>query len=138
MAGQPDVQAILAALQGTSHFYHAARTSCVQTDTMATTASQNNAGTPLQQQQPHQPPPGVAPQYSGYTPQPMQATSGYNLPQPSASGSVDLSAIRPVSTGNVQFQDALAKVRNYAADKGISYDPNRSNSGKSHVESQCL
>jgi far upstream element-binding protein len=77
-----------------------------------------------QHQQPQQPPPGMPQQYQQMPPQ------GYSLPQPSASGSVDLSAIRPVSTGNVNFQDALAKVRNYAADKGIQgYDPRQSNNG---------
>ncbi|TID12878.1 Serine/threonine-protein kinase [Venturia nashicola] len=99
MAQQPDVQAILAALQ----------------------ASQNNAGTPTQQYQ--QPPPGMP---QPYQQQPPQA---YGLPQPTASGSVDLSAIRPVSTGNVNFQDALSKARNFAADKGISYDPRQANNG---------
>jgi len=132
MAGQPDVQAILAALQGTRQIHYGAFASRTETNTMVITASQNNAGAPMQQQhQSHQPPPGVPPQYSNMIPNPMQSNSGYSLPQPSASGSVDLSAIRPVSTGNVQFQDALAKVRNYAADKGISYEQNRSNSGKS-------
>ncbi|QDS74117.1 hypothetical protein FKW77_009810 [Venturia effusa] len=101
MAQQPDVQAILAALQ----------------------ASQNSASTPTQQPY-QQPPPGMPPQQ--YQPQPPQA---YGLPQPTASGSVDLSAIRPVSTGNVNFQDALSKARNFAADKGISYDPRQASNG---------
>jgi far upstream element-binding protein len=84
------------------------------------------------QQQHQQPPPGMPQQYQQMPPQ------GYNLPQPSASGSVDLSAIRPVSTGNVNFQDALAKVRNYAADKGISYDPRQSNNGKSNLRNSHI
>jgi far upstream element-binding protein len=127
MAQQPDVQAILAALQGTSPFYHGALALPIKSN-ITTTASQNNAGTSMQQQhqQQQQPPPGMPQQYQQMPPQ------GYSLPQPSASGSVDLSAIRPVSTGNVNFQDALAKVRNYAADKGISYDPRQPNNGRSN------
>lgn len=124
MAQQPDVQAILAALQGTSHVHHGAYALPAGSN-MFTSASQNNAGTPTQQQY-QQPPPGMPQQYQ---PQPPQ---GYGLPQPTASGSVDLSAIRPVSTGNVNFQDALSKARNFAADKGISYDPRQANNGISN------
>lgn len=43
----------------------------------------------------------------------------YGLPQPTNSGSVDLSAIKPVSTGSVSIADALAKARNIAAEKGL-------------------
>lgn len=47
----------------------------------------------------------------------------YGLPQPTNSGSVDLSAIKPVSTGSVSIADALAKARNIAAEKGLQpYD----------------
>lgn len=48
------------------------------------------------------------------------AMPGFPLPQPTSTGSVDLGAIRPVSTGSVNIQDALAKARGIAADKGFS------------------
>jgi hypothetical protein len=43
------------------------------------------------------------------------------LPQPSSTGSVDLSAIKPVSSGSMNIADAIAKARNIAADHGISH-----------------
>ena len=49
--------------------------------------------------------------------------SGYNFPQPTHSGSLDLSAIKPVSSGSVSIQDALAKARGFAAQKGLAFDP---------------
>jgi far upstream element-binding protein len=48
---------------------------------------------------------------------------GYNFPQPTHSGSLDLSAIKPVSSGSVSIQDALAKARGFAAQKGLAFDP---------------
>jgi far upstream element-binding protein len=47
----------------------------------------------------------------------------YNFPQPTHSGSLDLSAIKPVSSGSVSIQDALAKARGFAAQKGLAFDP---------------
>lgn len=47
---------------------------------------------------------------------------GFALPQPSNSGSVDLSAIRPVNSGSVSIADAIAKAKSIAADRGINYD----------------
>jgi far upstream element-binding protein len=70
------------------------------------------------------PPQGMPPGYPGALPNatPPQM-SGYNLPQPTHSGSLDLSAIKPASSGSVSIQDALAKARGFAAQKGLSYDP---------------
>jgi far upstream element-binding protein len=51
------------------------------------------------------------------------AMPGYNFPQPTHSGSLDLSAIKPVSSGSVSIQDALAKARGFAAQKGLAFDP---------------
>jgi far upstream element-binding protein len=52
------------------------------------------------------------------------AIPGYNFPQPTHSGSLDLSAIKPVSSGSVSIQDALAKARGFAAQKGLAFgDP---------------
>jgi far upstream element-binding protein len=50
---------------------------------------------------------------------------GYGLPQPTNTGSLDLSSIKPVNSGSVSLNDALAKARSFAAEKGISYDSNR-------------
>lgn len=47
---------------------------------------------------------------------------GFNFPQPTNSGSLDLSAIKPVSSGSVSIQDALAKARGFAAQKGLAFD----------------
>lgn len=49
----------------------------------------------------------------------------YPLPQPISSGSVDLSSIKPVSSGSVSIADAIAKARGFAAERGVSYDSNR-------------
>jgi len=84
--------------------------------------------TPSQQaQQPppaqHAPPPGMPAGFAG----PMAAASppgipGYSFPQPTHSGSLDLSAIKPVSSGSVSIQDALAKARGFAAQKGLAFE----------------
>jgi hypothetical protein len=76
------------------------------------------------------PPPGA--QMGGYQLPPGMPAGipGFPLPQPISSGSLDLSSIKPVNTGSVSINDALAKARSFAAEKGIQYDPNRSNSGK--------
>jgi far upstream element-binding protein len=91
-------------------------------------------GTPSQtpQQAPpaqHPPPPQMQqqqmpPGYPGAIPAASPpAMPGYNFPQPTHSGSLDLSAIKPVSSGSVSIQDALAKARGFAAQKGLAFDP---------------
>jgi far upstream element-binding protein len=47
---------------------------------------------------------------------------GFSFPQPTNSGSLDLSSIKPVSSGSVSIQDALAKARGFAAQKGLAYE----------------
>ncbi|KAF4548239.1 KH domain-containing protein 3 [Elsinoe fawcettii] len=103
MAQTPDINAILAAL-----------------------AAQNRpGGTPSQAPAP---PTGLP---VGYPPGVPQASTpslgGFALPQPTGSGSVDLSSIRPVSTGSVSIAEAIAKARSIAADKNVggppSHDP---------------
>ncbi|KAF1917172.1 hypothetical protein BDU57DRAFT_539367 [Ampelomyces quisqualis] len=80
-----------------------------------------------QQAQPAQhppPPPQLPPGYPGAMPTASPPTiPGYNFPQPTHSGSLDLSAIKPVSSGSVSIQDALAKARGFAAQKGLAFDP---------------
>jgi far upstream element-binding protein len=67
------------------------------------------------------PPSGYPPQYS----QPPGVGAPYGLPQPVSSGSVDLGGIKPVNSGSVSIADAIAKARNIAAEKGVTYDTNR-------------
>ncbi|KOS18463.1 Far upstream element-binding protein 3 [Escovopsis weberi] len=50
-------------------------------------------------------------------------SSAQPLPAPASSGNVDLSAIRPVNSGTMNFEDVISKARAFAAEKGIaSYD----------------
>ncbi|KAI9833376.1 MAG: hypothetical protein M1826_007474 [Phylliscum demangeonii] len=48
--------------------------------------------------------------------------SAFHLPQPSSSGSVDLSDIKPVSSGTVSIADAIDKARDIAAEKGVVHN----------------
>ncbi|KAI5923805.1 hypothetical protein F4810DRAFT_193900 [Camillea tinctor] len=105
MADVPDIQSILAAL-----------------------AQRNTGATPTQAQPPH-PAPGYPQTHtpSAYPPtmppatQPMPyATGAYPLPQPSASGNLDLSAIKPINSGTVSFADAISQAKAYAAEKGLT------------------
>lgn len=66
-----------------------------------------------------------APGQAAYPPQPAsyQPPASYPYPQPSSSGSIDLSAIRPVNSGTVPLADAIAKAKAYATEQGLSpYD----------------
>jgi far upstream element-binding protein len=65
----------------------------------------------------------MPPGFPGAVPSASPAIPGYNFPQPTHSGSLDLSAIKPVSSGSVSIQDALAKARGFAAQKGLAFDP---------------
>ncbi|CAI6268848.1 unnamed protein product [Periconia digitata] len=99
-APSPDIAAILAAL-----------------------AARPPTTTPSQTPQPA-PPSQMPPGFPGVLPQSAPpAMPGYSLPQPTHSGSLDLSSIKPASSGSVSIQDALAKARGFAAQKGLSYDP---------------
>jgi far upstream element-binding protein len=83
------------------------------------------------QQQPpahHPPPPGLPMGFPGALQNPTPpGIPGYNLPHPTHTGSVDLSGIKPINSGsvNVSIQDALAKARGFAAEKGLSYSAAR-------------
>ncbi|CAK1354143.1 RNA-binding protein Nova-1 [Cercospora beticola] len=102
---------------------------------LAALAQQQPAGSPATsappQQLSHQPPPGYPP--PGVMPaQPPSAPpqQAQYLPQPSNTGSVDLSQIRPVNSGSVSIADAIAKARNIAENRGIaSYDPRQQSAG---------
>ena len=59
-----------------------------------------------------------------------QANLGsFQLPQPSNTGSLDLSGIKPANSGTVSLAEAIAKAKGIAAQKGVAYD---GRSGKSH------
>ncbi|KAK0614366.1 hypothetical protein B0T14DRAFT_499651 [Immersiella caudata] len=55
---------------------------------------------------------------------PYQPPPSYPYPQPAASGSIDLSAIRPVNSGTLPLSgpiaDAIAQAKAYATDKGLT------------------
>ena len=76
------------------------------------------------------PPPVAAAPYAQAPPNPYpqqgvpyQQAPSYPYPQPAASGSIDLSAIRPVNSGTVPLADAIAKAKAFAAEKGVTpYD----------------
>jgi len=120
MANNQDVQAILAAL---SQGEPSNSLPVLQYNQYSSfPANQQPPGAPNYQQGPPQLPPGQAPApvYSGIIPTPPPGNyPPYGLPQPTASGSIDLNNIRPVSHGNVNFQDALSKVQAYASTRGI-------------------
>ena len=93
-------------------------------------ASQRPTSTPSQAPQQQQQP-GLPQGYPGTltTATPPTSIPSYALPQPTNSGSLDLSAIKPVNTGSVSLQDALAKARGFAAEKGLAYDSGRGSTG---------
>lgn len=120
MANNQDVQAILAALSQAGPPGTGMAPQQAQYSPYA--SNQGPPGAPSYQQPPPQAPPGQAPApaYSGVIPTPPPGNySQYGLPQPTASGSIDLNSIRPASHGNVNFQDALSKVKEYASARGI-------------------
>ncbi|KAI1139795.1 hypothetical protein F5Y05DRAFT_411977 [Hypoxylon sp. FL0543] len=100
---QPNIQAILAAL-------------AAQSGTSSTTPSQAQAAYPMP---PYQQNPTPTP--STYNTIPPMA----NQPLPHASYPVDLSTIRPVTSGTVNLGDAIAQAKSYAAEQGLTpYDRN--------------
>lgn len=90
------------------------------------TPTQNQPGLPAPTAPPLSATPYAPPPQHPYTSQPppyQQPLPGYGYPQPSASGSIDLSAIRPVNSGTVPLADAIAKAKAYATEKGFTpYD----------------
>ncbi|KAI0019840.1 hypothetical protein F4780DRAFT_408597 [Xylariomycetidae sp. FL0641] len=105
MSEVPDINAILAAL-----------------------GAQRNASTPSQPQQAPPMPYQQSPTPNAYPPTmppanqptPYAAQGGYGMPQPSATGNFDLSAIKPVNSGTVSIADAVAQAKAYAAEKGLT------------------
>ncbi|KAL8945844.1 MAG: hypothetical protein Q9222_007674, partial [Ikaeria aurantiellina] len=88
---------------------------------LAALAAQRPGGTPLQGQPPPQQPPPQAYPTAYPVPTPPVSATPYGLPQPSNSGSLDLSNIKPSNSGSVSLADAVARARGFAAEKGVSY-----------------
>ncbi|PKS13071.1 hypothetical protein jhhlp_000412 [Lomentospora prolificans] len=107
----PDIQSILAALASQRQAPPAGGQAPGQPSVPGAPAY------PSSEQQPpaaYPPPPGSTP---------YGAPPGYPIPQPAASGNMDLSAIRPVNSGTVSIAEAIAKAKSYAAEAGVaSYD----------------
>ncbi|MCJ1397790.1 hypothetical protein MMC11_000986 [Xylographa trunciseda] len=91
---------------------------------LAALAAQRPGGTPAQGPPPQQPvPQPYQPSYPSAAPPNVPGV--YPLPQPSTSGSVDLSNIKPSNSGSVSLADAVARARGIALEKGISYEAGR-------------
>ena len=121
---QPDISSILAALGTRSSAMPAP---LLPTDLRIAQNGSSQAPTP-QQQQAQSLPPGYPP---GIPHQPPSAPpqAQHYLPQPSNTGSVDLSSIKPVNSGSVSIADAIAKAKSIAANRGVqSYDPRQASS----------
>ncbi|KAI1076524.1 hypothetical protein F5B20DRAFT_319631 [Whalleya microplaca] len=103
---QRSIESILAAL--------------AQQSAPATAAPSSQGQMPLPGYQ-HSPTPNAYPPTMPPASQPAPyATGSYQLPQPSASGNFDLSAIKPVNSGTVSIADAVAQAKAYAAEKGLT------------------
>lgn len=108
MAGAtPDIQQILEQLRAT------------QQRPATTTPTQGQPGLPGPSYPPAQGyamPPVATPVHQSNYPPP----GAYGYPQPSSSGTVDLSAIKPVNSGTVSIQDAIAKAKAVAAANNLA------------------
>ena len=72
-----------------------------------------------------QPPLGYQGWPAAAAPTPPAPTVGYSLPKPISSGSVDLSSIRPVNSGSVSLEDAVARAKGFATERGVVLDRGR-------------
>ncbi|KAL2262574.1 hypothetical protein VTK26DRAFT_904 [Humicola hyalothermophila] len=94
----------------------------------ASTPAQTQPGTPAGAPAPAPAPvaaPYAPPGQNPYAAPPAsyQPPASYSYPQPAASGSIDLSTIRPVNSGTVPLADAIAKAKAYATEQGFTpYD----------------
>lgn len=119
----------------TSRIPHPSPLACVAIVIDLTTPSpiatqQRPATTTPNQGHPGLPGPSYPPAQSGYPmhPQGNAPAPGasypppgqYGYPQPSSSGGVDLSSIKPVNSGTVSLQDAIAKAKAVAAANNIA------------------
>lgn len=65
---------------------------------------------------------GLPPGFPGALPTATPPTN-YGFPPPTNQGQIDLSTIKPSSSGSVSIQDALAQARGFVEQKGLSYVP---------------
>ncbi|CAN8104395.1 unnamed protein product [Discula destructiva] len=106
MAGQPDISSILEQLRATSQ----------QQQQQGAAPNQGHPSYPPPQTGYQMPPPGTGPP-GHYAPPP----TGYpSYPQPSSSGTLNLDSIKPVTSGTVSLQDAIAKAKAVAAANNIA------------------
>lgn len=75
-----------------------------------------------QQPRPSSTPQGGPPPTNPYSAQapPYPPPPTYGYPAPSASGTFDLSAVKPVSSGTVALTDAVARAKAFAAKNGVT------------------
>jgi len=55
----------------------------------------------------------------------VSGAAPFSLPQPTNSGSLDLSSIKPTNSGTVSIQDAIARAKNFASERGVQAMPYR-------------
>ncbi|KAI9789344.1 MAG: hypothetical protein M1816_006233 [Peltula sp. TS41687] len=94
---------------------------------LAALAAQHAGAAPAQatyQAAPSVPQPAISQAYpsSLLVSTPPANLTSFSLPQPSSSGSLDLSNIKPVNSGTVSIAEAIAKAKSFAAEKGVSYE----------------
>jgi len=84
------------------------------------TPTQSQPGLPAPVAPPNPYAPAPANPYPSQAPQYQAPPPGYPYPQPSASGAIDLSSIRPVNSGTLPIADAIAQAKAFAAEKGLT------------------
>ncbi|KAI9884765.1 MAG: hypothetical protein M1823_003439 [Watsoniomyces obsoletus] len=101
---------------------------------LAALTAQQTVGTPVTtfQSSPNVAVPGMPPMtlpgYGVPAPAPAPAASfpsnlgNFSLPPPSNRGALDLSNVKPAGTGNVSIDEAIAKARGIAAQRGLNVD----------------
>lgn len=124
MAQQADLQAILAALG----IY---TPSGIPPRNIVDQFHPGRSGSTPAQGQPSSQPPQTYP--SAATP--SNPLAGIALPQPTSSGNLDLSAIKPAGAGNVSLADAIAKAKGMAAERASARDNSSRNYGRSRSRS---
>jgi far upstream element-binding protein len=130
MAADPkQIQDILAALgklkRGPTHFLLKQALTCADDTPAQQPPPSAPAQTPPNPANQIYPPPSSV-QPGAYAPPPSApgyGSAGLGLPAPASSGNLDLSSIRPVNSGTMNFDDVMSKIRASAAEKGATpYD----------------
>lgn len=119
----PDINAILAALGAHPALASPPPSFLLTLLTAARPATTTPSQTPQQAAPPLMPTmQGLPPGFPGAMPTATPPTN-YGFPLPTTQGQIDLSNIKPSSSGSFSIQDALAKARAAAAEKGLSHQP---------------